>query len=276
VLVHGSGPEDRDESIGPNKTFKDLALGLASRGIAVLRYDKLSQVYGKQPAKLLAIKQPTVKDEVIDDALAAVAWLRKDRHIDQACVVVLGHSLGGSLAPRIGAADSKIAGLISMAGNTRKLADAMLAQSTYLVAASGPTTPDGQKQIDDMKALVARVNKLTPADVASEERISGAPVSYWPDLDGYDPIATAKSITQPMLFLQGERDYQVTFADDFAAWKAGLVGRPRTTFHSYPALNHLFLPGTGQSLPNEYNTPGHVPEEVVRDIAEWLGSICRK
>ncbi len=60
VLVHGSGPNDRDETFGPNKTFKDLALGLASRGVAVLRYDKRTKVYG---AKIAPLKQFTVKEE---------------------------------------------------------------------------------------------------------------------------------------------------------------------------------------------------------------------
>ena len=72
-----------------------------------------------------------------------------------------------------------------------------------------------------------------------------------------------------MLILQGERDYQVTL-EEFASWKAALGGRRDVTFHSYPALNHLFLAGTGPSLPAEYDVPGHVSEDVVRDIAAWI------
>jgi len=270
VLVHGSGPEDRDETIGPNKTFKDLALGLAARGVAVLRYEKRTQQYA---GKLGGIATFTVKDETIDDAVAAVAALRREPRIDPARIFVLGHSLGGALLPRIAAADPKIAGLISLAGNTRKLGDAMLAQVTYLVSAAGPVTPEGQKQIDDTTKLVARVQALTPADAGSPQSIGGAPASYWLDLNSYDPVAAARAIPQPMLFLQGERDYQVTMAEDFAGWKNGLAGRPRVTFRTYPALNHLFLPGTGKSLPAEYNTPGHVPEDVVRDIATWIVAV---
>jgi len=74
VLVHGSGPQDRDETIGPNKPFRDLAWGLASQGIAVLRYDKRTKVHGAMMAG--AVEQFTVKEETIDDALAAVALLR--------------------------------------------------------------------------------------------------------------------------------------------------------------------------------------------------------
>ena len=267
VLVHGSGPNDRDESYGPNKTFKDLALGLASRGVAVLRYDKRSKVFG---AKLAAITNATVKDEVIDDALLAVAMLRTTPKINPARIVVIGHSLGAMLIPRIGAADPKIAGLISMAGPARELAHAMLEQTQYLVDADGRITSEEKQALDGMEALVKIVAALTPADAGDPKRIQGAPASYWLDLRGYDPPAAARSLMQPLLILQGERDYQVTMADDFAKWKAALDGKPRVTFHTYPALNHFFLPGTGKSLPAEYDTPGHVPVEVIADIAAWI------
>jgi dienelactone hydrolase len=111
VLVHGSGPQDRDETIGPNKPFRDLAWGLASQGIAVLRYEKRTK---KHAMKLVLIKNTiTVKQETIDDALAAVALLRKTERIDPNRIFVLGHSLGGMLIPRIGARDPDVAHWIS-------------------------------------------------------------------------------------------------------------------------------------------------------------------
>jgi hypothetical protein len=109
VLVHGSGPNDRDETVGPNKPFRDLAQGLASRGIAVLRYDKRTKVHGMKMGGIM--NTFTVKEETVDDALAAVALLRKTEGIDPRRVFVLGHSLGGTLAPRIAKGDPGIAGL---------------------------------------------------------------------------------------------------------------------------------------------------------------------
>jgi fermentation-respiration switch protein FrsA (DUF1100 family) len=130
-------------------------------------------------------------------------------------------------------------------------------------------TPAEQAQIDDAEKLVATIKALTPEDAKSGRLISGAPASYWLDLRGYDAPTAAKSVKQPMLVLQGERDYQVTM-DEFARWNVALAGKSNVTFHSYPALNHLFIGGTGKSLPAEYEIPGHVDEAVIRDIAEWI------
>src|SRR5262249_20598458 len=163
VLVHGSGPNDRDETIAQNKPFKDLALGLASRGIAVLRYDKRTKVY---PAKMAGLAGLTVKDEVVDDAIAAASMLRSQPRIDPARVFVLGHSLGGMLVPRIAAADAKLAGVIVMAGAVRPLDRAILEQTVYLANADGTVTPDEQKAIDAAQGLVARVAALKPSDAA--------------------------------------------------------------------------------------------------------------
>jgi fermentation-respiration switch protein FrsA (DUF1100 family) len=90
------------------------------------------------------------------------------------------------------------------------------------------------------------------------------------DLRGYDSAAAATTIKAPMLILQGERDYQVTMADDFAKWNAALASSPNVTFKTYPALNHLFIAGSGPSLPAEYLNAGHVDETVIRDIAAWI------
>jgi len=274
VLVHGSGPNDRDETLGPNKPFKDLAWGLATRGIAVLRYDKRSKVHGK---KILADPKleaaMTVKDETIDDALAAAALLQKAKAVDGKRVFILGHSLGGFLMPRIAlaAAPLKVAGFISMAGLTRPLDDTIIRQMTYLYGLAGTNlSDDDKKKLEDIKAEVAKIKALTDADKASTVKLVGAMPAYWLDLRGYNPPETAKSVKAPMLFLQGGRDYQVQ-AVDLDNWKAALGSRKDVEFHLYPKLNHLFYEGAGILTPLEYmQKHGSVAPYVVDDIAAWI------
>ncbi len=156
VLVHGSGPQDRDETIGPNKPFQDLAWGLASQGIAVLRYEKRTKAHASQFTPEL-IARLTTQEEVVDDALLAVQLLRRMPEIDASRIYVLGHSLGATLAPRIGQQDSAIAGLIVMAGMTRPLEDTILDQVTYLNSLSGSISEAQKAELEQLKVKVARV-----------------------------------------------------------------------------------------------------------------------
>lgn len=225
VLVHGSGPNDQDETVGVNKPFKDLATGLASRGIAVLRYDKRTKVHGQ---KVAALTNFTVSQEVIDDVLEAVKALRAQPRIDSGRIFVLGHSLGGMLIPRIGTADPTIAGFIVLAGPARPLEQAIVAQTRYLAAADGTISPEEQREVDRAAALAESVRALNPEDAKSGRMISGAPASYWLDLRDYDPPSAARHVKAPMLILQGERDYQVT-PEEFAKWRAALGSRRDVT-----------------------------------------------
>jgi dipeptidyl aminopeptidase/acylaminoacyl peptidase len=256
VLVHGSGPSDRDETVGGTKVFKDLAEGLASRGIAVLRYDKRTAVYA---SKIKGIRDFTINEETVDDAVRAAAFLKKQPEVNPEKVYLLGHSLGGYAAPRI-AEEEKFAGVIVLAGNARPLEDLMVEQAEYLKVPAS--------DIAGIKTQAKRIKALEPGD-ADAPKLLQTPPSYWLDLKDYDPVAAAKKVAAPMLFLQGDRDFQVT-AKDLALWKAGLGGRKDVTFKTYPALNHLFVAGEGPSTEAEYRKPGHVAPEVVDEIAKWI------
>ncbi|HMF19939.1 MAG TPA: alpha/beta fold hydrolase [Gemmataceae bacterium] len=264
ILVHGSGPHDRDESIGPNKPFRDLAWGLASKNIAVLRYEKRTKAF---PVKDLDTF--TVQEEVIDDAVAAVALLRKQDKIATDKIFVLGHSLGGTLAPRIGKQSPHVAGLILLAGASRPLEDLILEQVAYIISLDDRPSEKKKTELEKLKKKVAKVRDpdLSPK-TPKEELPLGVAASYWLSLRG-NPPAEARKFKGPILVLQGERDYQVT-RDDFRGWKNALDKRRDVTFKSYPDLNHLFMAGKGKSRPEEYQKAGHVAAEVIDDIAAWI------
>lgn len=234
VLVHGSGSHDGDETIGPNKPFRDLAEGLQARGVGTLRYFKRGRLKPLGP-------EATLRDETIDDALAAVRLARDQKGVDPSRVFLLGHSLGGYLAPHIATRDPRLRGVVVLAGNTRPMRESLLDQ----------------------------VRHLTGSESGFDEAWASLPARYQTGLPDYDPVAVAQSLQIPMLILQGGRDYQVT-AKDFERWQTGLAGRPNATLALYPSLNHLFIEGQGTSMPAEYMVPGRVADAVVGDIAAWV------
>ncbi len=252
VLVHGSGPGDRDETDGGAKPFKDLAQGLATRGIAVLRYEKRTRQYPVPEAS------PTMTAETVDDALRAAAILRSLPGIAPQRIYVLGHSQGGYIMPRILQRDHRLAGAILLAANVRPLQELIVEQIEYQLSLAGGGTPTQREYIEDLKRdpWIAFPN---------------LPQTYRADLLLYNPAAQARTSDTPMLILQGERDFQVTMKD-FALWRASLDGRKNVTFRSYPNLNHLFIAGQGKSTPAEYAMPAHVAAEVIADIAAWVQS----
>jgi dienelactone hydrolase len=268
VLVHGSGPNDRDETLGPNKPFRDLAWGLASQGIAVLRYDKRTKVYA---SKIQASGGSiTVKEESIDDALAAVRLLKNTPGINLKKIFVAGHSLGGMLIPRIGAGDGSIAGLVSLAGPARPLEDIMLEQNEYLLSLDTTSAKaDKDKYLAQVKAQVKAIKDPKLSLNTPAAQLLGAPAKYWLDLRGYNPPALAVRLKQPVLVLQGGRDYQVTSAD-YKLWQTGCSTKKNMTYIFYSDLNHLFMTGKGKSTPQEYENPGHVSEKAIKDIGTWI------
>ncbi len=265
ILVHGSGPNDRDETVGANKPFKDLAWGLSSQGIAVLRYEKRTKYYATTIVNILF--ELTVEDEVIEDALQAITLLKNSSKINTDQIYLLGHSLGGMLAPRIASQTSDLAGIILMAAPTRPLEDLIINQTFYLAELDGTITSDEQIQIN---ATQENVTKIKTLNIGPTEVIIGAGLAYWEDLSTYSPTETALILDIPMLILQGTRDYQVPYDIDYSTWQTTFETNTDVTFHLYENLNHLFITGTGDPTFVEYNTPGNVHETVVNDITNWI------
>jgi dienelactone hydrolase len=265
VLIHGPGPNDRDEEIYSNRIFRDIAEGLSSRGIAVLRYDKRTLTYGDKMGYMAF----TLEQETVEDAVRAIDVLRHQPEVAANRIYVLGHSLGGYAAPRIAARDGKLAGLIFFAANARPIEDVALDQNDYVAHLSGDPSAQAQQRLDALKAEVAKVKNLQPGTVPPQV-VMGLPGVYMLDLKGYQPAEQAKRLAVPMLFLQGGRDFQVT-SKDVAIWKTALAGRPKVEFKEYPALNNVFIAGEGNPGPSDFLKQGNVDPAVISDIATWIG-----
>ncbi len=266
VLLSGGGPFDRDETSGSNKPLKDLAWGLASRGVAVARFDKVSFAHASQVADAPNF---TMTDEYVPHAVAAVHLLQSQENVDPARVFVLGHSMGGKVAPRIAAAEPSVAGLVLLAADAEPMQHAAIRVARYLAALNpGPDAEAAVKEITRQTAMVDSP-ALSPSTPGSELPF-GLSGSYWLDLRDYDPVATAAVLSKTTLILQGGRDYQVTVENDLSRWKAGVGRRPDVTIRVHDADNHLFFPGTGPSTPAEYEPAQHVDPAVIADIADWL------
>lgn len=269
VIVHGSGPNDRDGSIVGNKVYRDLALGLASQGIATLRYDKRTFAYQRE-FRTNPPESFTIEAETIDDALAAVEALRAVEQIDPARIFVMGHSQGGTFAPAIATRDPELAGVVMLAGSARDFDVILRAQAEYIHSI------DAQTEVDGFIALADQIQQLREG-ATGEEAFPDEPmqVVYWGSFLAHDVLAEAAALEQPMLILQGERDYQVTL-EDLALWQGALEGRDNVTVITYPTLMHTFM-ALGDlerlAIPADYAEAGFVDEAVINDIAAWIKGI---
>lgn len=272
VLLGGGGPFDRDETSGRNKPLKDLAWGLASLGIAVLRFDKVTYAHSNQVADAHDF---TMTEEYVPHAVSAIKMLQQQPHVDPKRVFILGHSMGGKVAPRVAAVEPSIAGLVILAGDTQPMQHAAIRVVSYLASLNpSPTAKTAVEVITKQAKMVdsPTLSLSTPA----RELPFGFPASYWLDMRNYDPVSTAAALNKPMFILQGGRDYQVTVENDLSRWRAGLGHQPDVTIRVYDADNHLFFTGTGPSTPAEYEMAQHVDPAVVTDIAKWLASKTSK
>ena len=257
AIVHGSGPMDRDGTAGPNRTYKELAQGLASRGVAAIRYDKRTYACDVDLANV------TIDDVAIDDALAAIEVLREDERVDAGSVVVVGHSLGGTLAPKIAARDGDLAAIAMLAPAARSIPDLVVAQHHHLFGLDGPPTEAEKSALEEIEADADRVRDLDIADDEVVFDLGGR--EYYASLDEFDHLHEAAELDLPRLVLQGGRDFQVTVDDDLSMWESTLEGEPTAEIVVHDELNHRFQRGDGAMTPTEYSEPENPLDEVVVD-----------
>lgn len=269
IMVHGSGPNDKDETLGNTKLFKDLALGLAAKGIATFRYDKRTKVYGGKSVD--DIELLNLDEEVINDAKEAVELMSIQNGINKKEIYVLGHSLGGMCAPRIATNNKKVKGIIMMAANARPLEVLVEEQLHYIFMLNDTLSTEEEETLNNYKASTAILKDSVRLALASPDELPlGLPTAYWVDLMHYNQVATAGKLNKKILLLQGARDYQVTIKD-FTIWENKLKKIWRNVqLILYPNLNHAFTESPEKSSPKDYEIRANVPNYVINNIAEWI------
>ncbi len=264
VLVHGSGPSDMDETIGTNKPFKDIAIGLAAKGIGTVRYVKRTLLYANEFNKAF-----TVKEEVTDDALAAIASAKAIKGADSKNIYLFGHSLGGMLAPQLATLAPDLNGIILAAAPARKLTDIIVEQNKYYFSLAKDTTQAGKKELDTILTDVGRSRITQLGNIKADSVIIGLPASYWVNLNAYDQVATAKKLNKRIFVVQGGNDFQVS-QQDYNLWDAALNKKKNASLKYYPELNHLLTTQTEKGTAAQYQVPANVSEKLIEDLALWI------
>lgn len=276
VMIHGSGSSNMDEKVGKLTPFKDIAEQLAKHGIASIRYDKRSFAHG---FKMLRDKSTiiTVKEETIDDALLATELLRNDPRIDPDKIFIIGHSMGGMLAPRIDAEGGNYKGIIIMAGITRKIEELLIEQLDELVSSMNKLLKKlSHKKIQQIKATFDGLYELTDEEAKKKKFGGGTTLYYFKEMGSHPTSDYLLRLQKPVLIMQGEKDFQVKADTDFRLYQELLAGKTNVTFKLYDNLNHVFVPsvyGTIAKAKQEYNIKQHIDKAVIADIANWILSV---
>lgn len=252
VLVAGSGPLDRDETVAGIRPFRDLAQGLAARGIVTLRFDKRTHAHPDQ----FLNRSYTIDDEIVSDAVEAVRALRELPEVDRRRVFILGHSLGAWMAPQIGLRGGPVAGLLLVGVPGRPLPELIVEQLRRSGAA-----------VSAVNKADAQVHALAAGTLASGEMVFGAPVAYWSDLAHYDPFSTAVRLGRPILLARGASDWNVT-AEDQAEWRRRLGQGVAVDEVTFAGLGHVLVEATAQ--PAGKGHPPRVPDDVIDRLASFI------
>ena len=280
VFVHGSGSSNMDEKVGKLTPFKDLAEGLAKYGIASIRYDKRSYAHGFKMIRDKS-KPITIKEEMIEDAILATELLKKDPRIDAEKVFIIGHSMGGMLAPRIDAEGGDYKGLILMAGTPRKLEEILIEQTKEATGSmKGFIKKLAEKQIQKFVQLFDGLYEMSDAQAMKVKVGGGTTLYYYKEMGEHAVEVYLENNHKPMMIMQGAKDFQAKADKDFAMYQNLLKDRNNVTFKLYENLNHAFVPAIYEDIAKakkEYAVERHIGEDVIADLAGWINTVagCR-
>ena len=254
VLVHGSGPMDRDETIGPNAVFLQLSNALSNAGYAVLRYDK------RGVGKSGGANTSGTRDDLLADVKAAYRFARAQHEVDPKHVYLLGHSEGGELVPTVASQEPGIAGIILMAPPSLPLRQVLMQQALAGV-------PPAQRAAMERQELAA-FDKITNGNDAKD-------AWYRSSMD-VDPVVDIARVRSPILILQGEGDAQVSVNDLPRLANAARAANNDVTVRTFSNDNHLFEaivssePQTPLAAVKQYLT---VPARIDARVLDTLASV---
>jgi len=295
LLITGSGPQDRDETVMGHKPFLVLSDYLTRRGIAVLRVD--DRGVGKSTGDFATANS----GDFANDVMAGIAYLKTRQDIDPARIGLIGHSEGGIIAPMVAAKSKDVAFVVMLAGVGVPAEDLMVRQAALIMKANGASdemvgeNEDAQRQMFAIvraekdpavaepklravgDALLKKLEAVDPSvaqagkgSIESSVTMVNSPwFRYWLT---YDPAATLRRVKVPVLALNGSLDLQVDPKQNLPAIEKALKegGNTDVTVTELPGLNHLFQTATTGS-PNEYATIDETMSPVaMKTIGDWI------
>lgn len=274
VLVHGSGPNDRNETVGATQLFHDLALALAEKGIASIRYDKRTLIHAASftPEEM---QNFSVYQESIEDAVLAARLAQTIERIDDQRVFVVGHSLGAMIAPRIyDEGRGLFKGMVLLNGSPRTLLEIMIDQNQAMVDTLEGDMKAQQQAMLNALTSEAEKNLALPKEELPGKAIFGQPAYYFWEMARFDTAHLIRESGVPILIINGGSDFQVVNANGYEAWQKELANCDHVELIYEPALNHLLMTYTGdpalKGTVREYDTPAHLDPHAAEIIAGWL------
>jgi pimeloyl-ACP methyl ester carboxylesterase len=268
VIIPDSGNEiERYGLIGPNAVYFDLAEMLAKRGIGVLIFDKRGYTYGAATSEEL-----TIETEYLEDAVYAVAFLKAQAVCDTDKIFLIGHGMGGYVLPMIFLnAEESISGLVFMAANASNLEDMIYMQLYTSAMMDNEMTDQESTELNFAAEMVENVRLLSEEnyDIYTSSQLLGLTARYWLSLQGYNSASAATEISKPMLFLYGERDYQVDPIEG-EPYEEALKGREDVSIKVLADINHLFMKAEGDIGFEEYYKPNRVDEDVINEVESFI------
>ena len=267
VLVGGSGPTDRDETVFNIPVFGQLSSALADAGLLVIRYDKrgVGQSGGRLESAALA--------DFAEDLRAVVKYTADRKDVNPKRIAVAGHSEGGAVALLAAAKDKRIAAVVLMAAPGVRGSDLILEQQQHLLERSVMSDADRQAKVELQKKINDAVISGNGWEGVPPEVRRQVDNPWFQSLLVFDPAKTLSDVRQPVLIVQGELDTQVApaNADRLLTLARGRKNSPPSDIVKLPGLNHLLV-GAETGEVDEYPSlkGRHVAGEVSSAIASWL------